>query len=167
MSSLTTWDPFKELSRLSSMLGHRGELSKTDHREWAPAVDISEDDDAFNISADLPDVKKEDVNVSVENGYLTLSGERRFEKEEEDKKKKYHRIERSYGSYTRSFALPENVDETAVKAEFKNGVLNIVLPKQEIEERSDAMFIASLWVKYRVEGLEPETIEYDWVNVFR
>ena len=87
MSNLISWDPFKELNRLSSILGNpKSELAKAEHREWAPAVDISEDDEAFIITADLPDVKKEDVRVTVENGHVTLSGERRFEKEEEDKK---------------------------------------------------------------------------------
>ena len=135
MSNLISWDPFKELHRLSTILGHgKGELDKAEHREWAPAVDIDEDDDAFRITADLPDVKKEDVNVAVQNGYLTLSGERRFERDEEDKKKKYHRIERSYGAYTRSFALPDNVDGSAVKAEFKEGVLRVTLPKVDVED---------------------------------
>ncbi|MDF1812509.1 MAG: Hsp20/alpha crystallin family protein [Verrucomicrobiales bacterium] len=135
MNSLTHWDPFKELNRLSTILGSgKPALAQAEHREWAPAVDISEDDESFIIKADLPDVDKDDVNVTVQNGYLTLSGERRMEKEEEDKKKKYHRIERSYGSYTRSFALPENVDGGAVKAKFKDGVLHIVLPKVAPEE---------------------------------
>jgi len=128
MNKLTTWDPFKELSKLSSLLSSPI-LEKAELREWAPAVDISEDEKSFIIKADLPEVKKEDIKVTVEHGYLTLSGERKFEKEEEDKKKKYHRIERSYGSYTRSFALPSNVDGSAVKADFKDGVLQVILPK--------------------------------------
>ena len=136
MSNLISWDPFKELNRLSTVLGATptSELAKAEHREWAPAVDISEDDEAFTITADLPDVKKEDVKVTVENGHVTLSGERRFEKEEEDKKKKYHRIERSYGSYFRSFALPENVNGEAVEAKFKKGVLKVKLPKVVTQE---------------------------------
>ena len=130
MSSLITWDPFKELSRLSTILGNdREELAKSGNQEWAPAVDIAEDEKSFTITADLPDVKKDDVKVTIQNGHLTISGERKFEKEEEDKKKKYHRIERCYGAYTRSFALPENVDGTAIKAEFKDGVLHVTLPK--------------------------------------
>ena len=135
MSNLITWDPFKELSRLSTILGNgESELAKSENREWAPAVDIVEDETSFMITADLPDVKKEDVKVIVQNGHLTISGERKFEKEEEDKKKKYHRIERRYGSYTRSFALPDVVDGTAVKAEFKEGVLNVTLPKITTED---------------------------------
>ena len=145
MNSLTTWDPFKELNRLSNIFGGlhpRTELDNATGNGWTPAVDIVEDDTSFTISADLPEVKKDDVNVAVENGYLTLSGERKFEKEEEDKKKKYHRIERSYGSYTRSFALPDNVDGTAVKAEFKEGVLKVILPKVEHEDKPGKVEIA-------------------------
>lgn len=132
MNHLTSWDPFKELNRL--LEGGSTELAKSQGREWAPAVDIVEDDESFTITADFPDVKKEDVKVSVEKGVLTLSGERHLETEEEDKKKKYHRIERKYGSYVRSFALPDNVDGSAVKAEFKEGVLRINLPKVSPEE---------------------------------
>jgi HSP20 family protein len=97
--------------------------------DWMPTVDISETDGEYLIKAELPEVKKEDVKVTVENGVLTLQGERRQEKEE--KGKRYHRVERSYGSFVRSFSLPESVDEGAVKAEYKDGVLNLHLPKTE------------------------------------
>jgi HSP20 family protein len=97
--------------------------------DWIPTVDISESDGEYLIKAELPEVKKEDVKVTVENGVLTLQGERRQEKEEQGKK--YHRIERSYGSFVRSFTLPEAVDESGVKAEYKDGVLNLHLPKTE------------------------------------
>jgi len=94
-----------------------------------PTVDISESEGEYLIKAELPEVKKEDVKVTVENGVLTLQGERRQEKEE--KGKKFHRVERSYGSFIRSFTLPESVDESMVKAEYKDGVLNLHLPKSE------------------------------------
>jgi len=97
--------------------------------DWMPTVDISETDHAYVIKAELPEVKREDVKVRVEEGVLTLSGERRQEKEE--KGKKYHRVERSYGSFVRSFALPESVDENGVQAEYKDGVLSLHLPKAE------------------------------------
>jgi len=104
--------------------------------EWAPAVDLAEDDENYTIPADLPDVKKEDMKLSVENGYLTLSGERRHESEDKDSKKKYHRIERSYGSYQRRFALPENVDANKISANFEDGVLEVTIPKiAEKEEK--------------------------------
>lgn len=139
MNHLTSWDPFKELNRL--LEGGSTELANSQGREWAPAVDIVEDDETFTITADFPDVKKEDVKVSVEKGVLTLSGERHLETEEEDKKKKYHRIERKYGSYVRSFALPDNVDGSSVKAEFKEGVLRINLPKVSEEEAGNKVEI--------------------------
>jgi HSP20 family protein len=95
---------------------------------WSPAVDISEDESAISIKADLPEVDRKDIEVSVENGMLTIRGERKREKE--DKKKNYHRIERSFGSYVRSFSLPESVDKDKIAAECKNGVLTVTLPKR-------------------------------------
>jgi HSP20 family protein len=90
-------------------------------------VDITEDEKEYLIKAELPEVKKEDVKVTVENGVLTMTGERKFEKEQKDKK--YHRIERSYGSFMRSFSLPEAAAGDKVSAEFKDGVLKVHLPK--------------------------------------
>ncbi|HYA17123.1 MAG TPA: Hsp20/alpha crystallin family protein [Bryobacteraceae bacterium] len=98
-------------------------------RPWSPAVDIVETQDALLVKADLPDVKLEDIEVRVENQTLTMSGKRRFEKEE--KVKGYHRIERSYGDFVRSFTIPQTVDTDKVSADYKNGVLTISLPKKE------------------------------------
>ena len=95
--------------------------------EWTPRVDISETDKEFVIKAEIPEVKKEDVKVTVENGVLTFQGERKQEKEEKDKK--FHRIERFYGSFVRSFTLPDNVDETKIEASFKDGMLCLQIPK--------------------------------------
>jgi HSP20 family protein len=95
--------------------------------EWTPLVDITEDEKEYLIKAELPEVKKEDVKVTVENGVLTMTGERKFEKEQKDKK--YHRIERSYGSFMRSFSLPDAAAGDKVSAEFKDGVLKVHLPK--------------------------------------
>jgi HSP20 family protein len=97
--------------------------------DWIPTVDISESDGEYLIKAELPEVKKEDVKVTVEDGVLTLQGERRQEKEE--KGKRFHRVERSYGSFVRSFTLPESIDESGVRADYKDGVLNLHLPKTE------------------------------------
>ena len=135
--TLVRWDPFRELESMSDRLNRvfaRPTLSTSGREEltvadWMPTVDISESDSEYLIKAELPEVKKEDVKVTVENGVLTLQGERRQEKEE--KGKKYHRVERSYGSFVRSFTLPESVDEGAVKAEYKDGMLNLHLPKTE------------------------------------
>jgi HSP20 family protein len=95
--------------------------------DWAPRVDIAETDKAFEIKVEIPEVNKEDVKVTVHNGVLTVQGERKLEKEE--KGKKFHRVERYYGSFTRSFTLPDNVDETKISASFKNGVLNLQIQK--------------------------------------
>ena len=98
--------------------------------DWSPQVDITEDDKEYLIKADLPEMKKDEIKVNVENGVLSVSGERKTEKEE--KNKKFHRIERSYGSFMRSFTLPEDADGTKVAAEFKEGVLKVHLPKSPV-----------------------------------
>jgi len=97
--------------------------------EWAPLVDISEDDTEYLIKAELPEVKKENVKVTAEEGTLTITGERKFEKEE--KNKKYHRVERAYGSFVRNFSLPDDASPAKVSAEFKDGVLTVHLGKTE------------------------------------
>jgi HSP20 family protein len=135
MNPLAKWNPFRELediqNRLSSLFGRTslrglGEETMT-VSEWAPLVDLAEDDKEYLIKAELPEVKKEDVKVTVENGVLTIGGERKFEKEEENKK--YHRIERAYGSFMRSFTLPQDAAGDKINAEFKDGVLKVHLPK--------------------------------------
>jgi HSP20 family protein len=137
--SIVRWDPFRELEDMSDRLNRvfgRAGLSRTAEDkgtfvtfDWAPSVDIAETPEAFEIKAELPDVKKEDVKVTVEEGQLRISGERKQEREE--KGKKFHRVERSYGSFMRSFSLPENVDDTKLTAEYKDGMLNVRLPKTE------------------------------------
>ena len=133
VNPLIRWEPLEledVQNRLSKLFGRRtngrDEITLAD---WAPLADITEDDKEYLIKAELPDVKKEDVKVTVENSVLTISGERKFEKEE--KKKKYHRVERAYGSFMRSFSLPDQADASRVKAEFKNGMLTVHLPKSE------------------------------------
>lgn len=136
--NLIKWNPFSELedisNRLNQIFGRSVTSTAAGHEmmkvaDWTPSVDISETDKAYLIKAEIPEVKKEDVKVTVENGMLTIQGERKMEKEE--KGKKFHRIERSYGSFVRSFRLPDGVDETKAKAEFKDGMINITLPKSE------------------------------------
>ena len=139
MNALTRWDPFKEMDdlqkRLNSMFSLSASRAADGSKEtmtvaqWLPLVDITEDDKEYLIKAELPEVKKDEVKVSVESGVLTISGERQFEKEEKDKK--YHRIERSYGSFTRSFSVPDDADDAKVSAEFKDGVLTVRLAKSE------------------------------------
>lgn len=138
MNSIVQWDPFHELEdmhrRLTTLFDsgrthRRGEKGELALAEWEPAVDIHEDEKAYIVRAELPDMKKEDVHVSLENGVLTMSGERKMEKEE--KGRKYHRVERSYGSFLRSFALPEDIDPKKVNASYKDGLLTITVAKSE------------------------------------
>ncbi len=136
--ALVRWDPFRELEEVSDRLNRvfaRPAARSSNGKEtmivadWTPSVDISETEGEYQIKAEIPDVKKEDVKVTLEDGVLTIQGERKHEKEE--KGKKYHRIERSYGSFVRTFSLPDVIDNDKVKAEFKDGVLNLHLPKSE------------------------------------
>ena len=138
MSTLTRWDPFKEMDDLHKRLNTLFNLPSarpSNGQEamtvavWSPLVDITEDDKEYLIKAELPEVRKDDVKVTVENGVLSISGERKFEKEEKDKK--YHRIERAYGSFTRSFSVPDDADGEKVAAAFKDGVLTVHLAKSE------------------------------------
>ena len=134
--NLIKWDPFMELedvsSRLNRIFGRNPVRSESNTEmmavaDWMPSVDISETDTAYLIKGEIPGVKKEDVKVTIQDGMLTIQGERKQEKE--DKGKKFHRIECSYGSFVRSFRVPDDADESAVKAEFKDGMLNVTLPK--------------------------------------
>ena len=101
-------------------------------REWAPLADVSENDAEYLIKAELPEVRKEDVSITVQDGVLTLSGERKQEQREDAAK--VHRVERFYGSFARRFALPENADEQNIRAESKEGVIVIHIPKQRVVE---------------------------------
>jgi HSP20 family protein len=128
MTMLTNWDPFSELNRFQEEMNRRFMSPGRSLPTFRPAVDIFEDEESITISAEVAGLSADDLHVSVENNVLTLSGERKLEKE--DKKEGYHRIERSYGSFTRSFALPENVDSENVHAERKDGVLHVKLMKR-------------------------------------
>jgi len=99
-------------------------------RPWTPSVDILETENALIVKADLPEVKLDDISIHLENGVLSLKGERKFEAKQE--KAGYHRLERGYGSFARNFAVPETVDAEKVNAAFKDGVLTITLPKKEV-----------------------------------
>ena len=132
---IVKWNPFRELEDLQTRLNRvfndapvrRPEADGLFFADWAPAVDIQETDKEYVIKAELPEVKKEDVKVEVLDGVLKIEGERNQEKEE--KGKKFHKIERSYGKFVRQFALPTEVEATKVQAEYKDGMLNVHLPK--------------------------------------
>jgi HSP20 family protein len=136
--NLIKWDPYRELEEMSSRLNRffgrtdvlaRAPEEKMTTAVWAPAVDIKETPEEYVIKAEIPEVKREEVKVLIKDGLLTLSGERHIEKEE--KNKKFHRVERAYGSFVRSFELPADVDDKKVSADFKDGMLFVHLPKSE------------------------------------
>jgi HSP20 family protein len=132
----TRWSPFKEMEEMQERLARMIELSplrsemsqeQLSASEWLPLVDITENEQEYLIKAELPEVKKDDVKISVENGVLRITGERH--RDEETKTKKLHRIERSYGRFVRSFTLPDEVNTGKVTAEFRDGLLRIHVPK--------------------------------------
>jgi HSP20 family protein len=137
LNKVTTWNPLREMEEAQNRFNPfflagfpnrmgSGEIHSLTVADWSPEVDISEDDRGYLLKADLPEMKKDDVRVTVEDGILSVSGERRSEKE--DQKRKFHRIERSFGNFRRSFTLPEDADSTKVTAEFRDGVLKVHLP---------------------------------------
>ena len=135
--SITRYDPFRDLRMLQDEVNRlfSSNFSRTFGDEgiargaWAPTVDIYENKDQIVLEAELPGMNREDFELTVENNVLTLRGERRFEKKDESDN--YHRVERSYGSFSRSFTLPQTVLTENVSAEYKNGVLRVVLQKRE------------------------------------
>lgn len=126
--SLTHFDPLANL-RVFEDAFTRFLSEPASNRPWAPAVDIYETENDLVLKADLPEVSLKDIDVRVENQTLTISGERKFEQEES--KKGFHRIERSYGNFSRSFAVPNLFDTEKISAEFHNGVLTVTLPKKD------------------------------------
>jgi HSP20 family protein len=138
MNTLITWNQLREMeessqNRFNRFLGGfssnrmgNGEPHSLTVADWSPEVDISQDDHEYLLKADLPEMKKDDVRITVEDGILCVFGERKSEKE--DQKRKFHRIERSFGNFRRSFTLPENADSTKVTADFRDGVLKVHLP---------------------------------------
>lgn len=141
MNSMVRWNPFREMEDLQRRLASVFDLAPfrrssltTDEQtmtqpEWAPAVDIIEDEKEYLIKVELPEVNKEDVKVTVEGGNLTITGERKAEKEE--KNRRFHRVERFYGRFERSFSLPDDAEDGKVNAEFKDGILRVHLAKSE------------------------------------
>jgi len=155
--SIIKYDPFRELRSLQDEMNRlflsnysRGSEEGFTSGAWSPKVDIFENKENLVIEAELPGMKREDVDVSIENNVLTLHGERKFEKK--DNGDNYHRVERSYGSFTRSFTLPQTVTAEGATADFKNGILRVQLLKRE-ETKARKIEIAG------ETAAEPKTIE--------
>ena len=136
--AITRWDPFRDLSILQERMNRvfedaAGRGWKSDEpsatTSWSPAVDIYETDNEIMVQAELPGVDRKDIALQLENNVLTLKGDRRFEKE--TNQENYHRIERSYGGFSRAFTIPAVVDEDRIRADYKDGILKIALPKKE------------------------------------
>lgn len=130
-----TWDPFRELREMSDRLNRvfGGEITTEPGQQalaafdWAPSVNISETEKAYLVRADLPEVKREDVKVSCEKGLLTITGERKLQKTEENER--FHRTESAHGRFMRSFTVPEDSDESGIEATYKDGSLTVRIPK--------------------------------------
>ena len=138
--SLIRWEPFGGsddlFAHLPSFFGRwpkAYDVNGNRALEWAPSVDISETDDEYLVRAELPAVKKEDVRVTVDDGMLTISGERKQKTEE--KKEKVHRVETVYGKFSRSFSLPDNIDAASIRAESKDGVITVHVAKAKVEAK--------------------------------
>lgn len=135
VGELTRWRPFRDLEELTERMGQAfGNLggfeeSRIGFADWSPSVDITEDDGEYLVTAELPGVNKADVHVTTEKGQLILRGERKEGHEEKDRR--VHRVERSYGSFYRAFTLPPEVDAQKIAAEYKDGILHVHLPKTE------------------------------------
>jgi len=135
--AITHWNPFREMAEINERLNRAfgNQLLTPEHGnkdalvgfDWVPPVDILETTEEFQVKAQLPDVKREDIKIDVQDGVLSITGERKQEKEEQNKK--WHRVEQSYGSFLRTFSLPNNVDQSQIQAEYKDGILTLRLPK--------------------------------------
>jgi len=135
LNSVTRWNPAtayltrEPFSRLLDNFFNDLQGEEVSNRGWMPPVDIQETEDAYTLHAELPGLTKDDINITLENNVLRLSGERKFEKDV--KKESYHRIERTYGTFSRAFALPQQVNPEGVQASFANGILTVTVPKAE------------------------------------
>lgn len=155
--SIVRYDPFRDLRTLQEEVNRlfTGNIARGFDDEgiargaWSPSVDIYENKDHIVLEAELPGMKREDFDLSVENNVITLRGERHFEKKDESDN--YHRVERAYGSFTRSFTLPNSVTAEGANAEYNNGVLRVTLPKRE-ETKARR-------IEIKTNGSEPKTID--------
>lgn len=141
LNTMTRWNPANGLNardpffRLVDSFFNQDLLpsEEVSNRSWMPPVDIQETEDAYRLVAELPGLTKDNINITLENNVLRLSGERKFEKDVKDAKREgYHRIERAYGTFVRAFTLPSQVSQDKVEAKFENGLLTIIVPKAEL-----------------------------------
>jgi HSP20 family protein len=133
MTSVLKFKPFNDVDEMPAMRHLQdtfNRLFEPSIRPWSPAVDILETENEMLLKMDVPDVELKDIDIRLENDTLTIKGERKFE--QENKGKGYHRIERSYGTFARSFTLPNTLETEKVRADYKNGVLTVTLPKKEV-----------------------------------
>jgi len=148
--AIIRWDPFRDIVTLREKMNrlfedavtHRGEEKELISSSWAPAVDIYEDENQLVLSAEVPGIEEKDVEIKIEDSTLIILGERKMQKE--TKEENYHRIERAYGSFYRSFTLPNYIDQEKIHAEHENGVLKITMPKKpELKPRKVKIVKAS------------------------
>jgi len=137
--ALVRWEPFQDLLAIQERMNRLFDetLQRTHSREdedfsaglWSPPVDIYETENEIILKAELPEIAQKDIDIKIEDGTLTIRGERKFERE--TKKENYHRIERAYGKFNRSFSLPNTIDQEKIKASFRDGILKLIMPKRE------------------------------------
>jgi len=151
--AVVRWDPFRELTALQSevnrLFSKVGGGDVAERQSWTPQIDVIETEDAIKLKAELAGMDPKDINIEVQDNVLTVSGERRFE--EEVKEDKYYRIERRYGSFSRSIALPQTVDENRIEAKYDNGLLEVSVPKAEVARPKK--------ISVTVGANEPKTVE--------
>jgi len=151
--ALVRWDPFRELTALQTevnrLFSRAGGGDVAERQSWTPSIDVIETDETIKLKAELAGMDPKDISIEVQDNVLTVSGERRFE--EEVKEDKYYRIERRYGSFSRSLALPQTVQEDGIEAKYENGVLEVVVPKAEIAKPKK--------IQVAIGEHKPETVE--------
>jgi HSP20 family protein len=151
--AIVRWDPFRELTALQTevnrLFSRVGGGDVAERQSWTPSIDVIETDDSIKLKAELAGMDPKDISIEVQDNVLTVSGERRFQ--EEVKEDKYYRIERRYGSFSRSLALPQTVNENGIEAKYENGVLEVVVPKAEIAKPKK--------ISVAISEQKPETVE--------
>jgi HSP20 family protein len=156
--SVSRWDPFQDLlaiqDEMNQLFGRARTQGQAGGRMWAPALDISERKDAYVVTVEVPGVKGDDIDITLEDGLLTIQGERQFASETSEQQ--YHRVERRYGSFRRSITLPAQVKADAIEASFEDGVLEVVVPKAE-EAKPKKITVRAGGGRQPVEGTSSST----------